>query len=56
MGITPPPPVDPKTKTLKTALNYTGGLGTMMALGTASPNPAFTTMVTTFGLAGIVGK
>ena len=28
----------------------------MLALGAASPNPAFTTMVTTFGLAGIVGK
>lgn len=25
-------------------------------LGMASPNSAFTTMVTTFGLAGIVGK
>lgn len=54
-GIPPPPPVDPMKKTMNTALTYTGGLGTMLALGSASPNPAFTTMVTTFGLAGIVG-
>lgn len=54
-GIPPPAPIDPKTKTLHTSLRYTAGMGTMLALGTASPNPAFTTMVTTFGLAGIVG-
>jgi len=28
----------------------------MLGLGAVSPNPAFTTMVTTFGLAGIVGE
>jgi len=31
-------------------------VGCISALGMASPNSAFTTMVTTFGLAGIVGK
>ena len=31
-------------------------LGAFAALGMASPNSAFTTMVTTFGLSGIVGK
>lgn len=41
--------------TLKDSLMYTGGLGGLIGLGIASPNPAFTTMVTTFGLAGIVG-
>lgn len=55
VGIPPPPPVDPKTKTFNTAMRYTAGLGTMLALGAASPNPAFTTMITTFGLAGITG-
>lgn len=55
VGIPPPPPVDPFKKTMNTALTYTGGLGTVLGLGMASPNSAFTTMVTTFGLAGIVG-
>ncbi|WAR17129.1 NNTM-like protein [Mya arenaria] len=55
VGITPPVPVDPKTQTFNTSLRYTAGLGTMLGLGVVSPNPAFTTMVTTFGLAGIVG-
>jgi H+-translocating NAD(P) transhydrogenase len=31
------------------------GLGTMLALGAVAPNPAFTTMMTTLGLSGIVG-
>lgn len=31
------------------------GLGGLLALGAASPNPAFTTMITTFGLSTIVG-
>lgn len=30
-------------------------MGGLMGLGMVSPNPAFTTMMTTFGLAGIVG-
>ncbi|XP_037078898.1 NAD(P) transhydrogenase, mitochondrial-like [Pollicipes pollicipes] len=41
--------------TMKDALMYTGGLGGLLALGVASPGPAFTTMATTFSLAGIVG-
>lgn len=31
------------------------GLGTLVALGMGSPNPAMTQMMTTFSLAGIVG-
>ena len=43
-----------KTK-LKQATGYTGGLGALLGLGIATPNPAFSTMVTTFSLSGIVG-
>lgn len=50
-----PVPVDPFTRQLKTSLTYTGGLATMLALGVVSPGPAFTTMMTTLGLSGIVG-
>uniref|UniRef100_A0A6B2EGJ3 NAD(P) transhydrogenase, mitochondrial n=1 Tax=Phlebotomus kandelakii TaxID=1109342 RepID=A0A6B2EGJ3_9DIPT len=50
-----PVPVDPFQKQLKSSLSYTAGLATLLALGVASPNPAFTTMMTTFGLSGIVG-
>lgn len=50
-----PVPVDPFKKQLKTSLTYTGGLATMLALGVVSPGPAFTTMMTTLGLSGIVG-
>lgn len=31
------------------------GVGSILALGMGSPNPAFTSMLTTFGLSGIVG-
>lgn len=31
------------------------GMGGVLGLGMCSPNPAFTTMLTTFGLSGIVG-
>ncbi|EEB15892.1 NAD(P) transhydrogenase, putative [Pediculus humanus corporis] len=41
--------------TLKEASFLTGGLGSLLALGAASPNPAFTTMMTTFGLSTIAG-
>lgn len=41
--------------TLKDASLLTGGLGTLLALGVVSPNPTFTTMMTTFGLSTIVG-
>lgn len=49
------PAPNPFNETLKSSLMYTGGMVGLIALGCASPNPAFTTMVTTFGLAGIVG-
>ncbi|KAL1253079.1 hypothetical protein QQF64_017772, partial [Cirrhinus molitorella] len=47
--------VSPFRATLTTAGVYTGGLATAMGLGLCAPNAAFTQMVTTFGLAGIVG-
>uniref|UniRef100_A0A7N6A5M7 proton-translocating NAD(P)(+) transhydrogenase n=1 Tax=Anabas testudineus TaxID=64144 RepID=A0A7N6A5M7_ANATE len=47
--------VSPFNRTLTSAGIYTGGLSTCLALGIISPNAAFTQMVTTFGLAGIVG-
>ena len=37
--------VDPFTKTLRSATGYSVGLGSLVALGVASPNPAFSTMV-----------
>lgn len=40
---------------MKDALMYTGGLGSVVGLGVIAPNEAFTTMTTTFGLAGLVG-
>merc|ERR1712115_542595 len=40
---------------LKQALTYTGGPGTVTALGMGSPNGAFTNMSTTFSLGCIVG-
>lgn len=51
----PPPPPNYFNLTLKDSLMYTAGLGSALGLGMASPNPAFTSMVTVFGLAGIVG-
>lgn len=52
-----PVPVEPNyfANTLKDAALYTGGLGGLLGLGMVSPNPAFTTMMTTFSLAGLVG-
>jgi len=47
--------VNPFADTMKSSLTYTAGLGTLLALGVASPNPAFTTMMSTFALSGIVG-
>ncbi|KAH0627921.1 hypothetical protein JD844_008493 [Phrynosoma platyrhinos] len=47
--------ITPFRKTMTTASAYTSGLATMLGLGVAAPNSAFTQMVTTFGLAGIVG-
>lgn len=50
-----PPPPNYFNVTLKDALMYTAGLGSLMGLGIGSPNPAITQMMTTFSLAGIVG-
>ena len=46
---------DPFNTTLKQALMYTGGLGSILGLGVIAPSAAFNTMVTTFSLSGIVG-
>ena len=50
-----PGKIDPFTATLKQALMYTGGLGSILGLGMIAPSAAFNTMVTTFSLSGIVG-
>ncbi|XP_027881035.1 NAD(P) transhydrogenase, mitochondrial [Xiphophorus couchianus] len=47
--------VSPFKATLTTASLYTAGIGTLLGLGLSAPNAAFTQIVTTFGLAGIVG-
>uniref|UniRef100_A0A8B9GW97 proton-translocating NAD(P)(+) transhydrogenase n=1 Tax=Astyanax mexicanus TaxID=7994 RepID=A0A8B9GW97_ASTMX len=47
--------VSPFRATFTTAGAYTGGLASMLGLGLIAPNAAFPQMVTTFGLAGIVG-
>lgn len=49
------PEPNPFNDTLKNSMLYSGGIGSLIALGCVSPGPAFTTMVTTFGLSGIVG-
>lgn len=45
----------PFNATLKQAVMYTGGLGSILGLGVIAPSAAFNTMVTTFALSGIVG-
>ncbi len=45
----------PFKTTLKQSLVYTAGLGSLLGLGIITPTPAFSTMVTTFSLSGIVG-
>jgi len=50
-----PKAVDHFQETLRSAVVYSGGLGGLVALGSVAPNAAFTTMATTFSLAGIVG-
>ncbi|XP_076217234.1 NAD(P) transhydrogenase, mitochondrial-like isoform X3 [Aptenodytes patagonicus] len=47
--------ITPFSKTMTSASVYTAGLAGMLGLGIVAPNTAFTQMVTTFGLAGIVG-
>lgn len=49
------PPPNPFNDTLKNSLIYTTGLGGLLGLGAVAPNPAFTTMMTTFAMSGIVG-
>ena len=46
---------DPFGATLKQAMMYTGGLGSILGLGVIAPTAAFNTMVTTFALSGLVG-
>ncbi|XP_044751001.1 NAD(P) transhydrogenase, mitochondrial-like [Coccinella septempunctata] len=70
VSLTPPPPPkakataekqkeeekkNPLLATVQESLMCTAGLGTVLGLGVASPNAAFTSMLTTFGLSGIVG-
>uniref|UniRef100_A0A8B9J0P3 NAD(P) transhydrogenase, mitochondrial n=1 Tax=Amazona collaria TaxID=241587 RepID=A0A8B9J0P3_9PSIT len=47
--------ITPFRKTMTTASIYTAGLASMLGLGIVAPTSAFTQMVTTLGLAGIVG-
>uniref|UniRef100_A0A665VE69 NAD(P) transhydrogenase, mitochondrial n=1 Tax=Echeneis naucrates TaxID=173247 RepID=A0A665VE69_ECHNA len=47
--------ISPFRAKLTTASVYTGGFASLLGLGLSAPNAAFTQMVTTFGLAGIVG-
>ncbi|VDO12617.1 unnamed protein product [Rodentolepis nana] len=48
-------PIDPRIAKLKSALATSVGMSGLVGLGLVSPSPAFTQMLTTFGLAGIVG-
>lgn len=48
-------PPNPFTEVMKSSLTYSAGLGTLIGLGVISPNPAFTAMMSTFALSGIVG-
>ena len=48
-------PESPFKSTLRQSAVFTAGMGTLLALGIATPTPAFSTMITTFSLSGIVG-
>ncbi|XP_032530096.2 NAD(P) transhydrogenase, mitochondrial-like [Danaus plexippus] len=48
-------PPNPFNETLKDTFLYSTGLASLIGLGMASPNPAFTTMTTTLALSGVVG-
>lgn len=50
-----PLPINYFKESLKSAGAYSTGFLTIAGLGMVSPNAAFSTMMTTFGLAGIVG-
>ncbi|CAN0467938.1 unnamed protein product, partial [Phaeothamnion confervicola] len=47
-------PVDYKQLYMRSALKTTGMSGLVLGLGIASPNPAFSSMLTTFALSGVV--
>ncbi|KAI6180450.1 Alanine dehydrogenase PNT and NAD(P) transhydrogenase domain containing protein [Aphelenchoides besseyi] len=46
---------NPFKDTLKSALGYTTGIGTITTMGAISPNSSFSNTATVFGLSGIVG-
>ena len=46
---------EPFKDALSSSMMYAAGLGTLVTLGANAPDPAFTTMCTTFALAGICG-
>lgn len=48
-------PPSPFMNTFKDTFVITSGISTIMGLGAISPNPAFTSMLTTLGLSGLVG-
>ncbi|KAL5271982.1 hypothetical protein ACHWQZ_G000245 [Mnemiopsis leidyi] len=54
-AVVKPKEKEPFKDTAVSALTYTAGLGTLLTLGATAPEPAFTTMCTTFALAGICG-
>lgn len=54
-GLVKPPEQTPLAAAAWESGLTTAGLGSLLALGVASPNPAFATMVTTFSLAGVIG-
>lgn len=47
--------VDPRQDALRRAMNTTGAVGGVLALGVVSPGPATSAMIAKFGLAGICG-
>ncbi|CDW54789.1 NAD(P) transhydrogenase, mitochondrial [Trichuris trichiura] len=55
VAVAPPPEPNYFMETMKKAGTYSAGFGTIIGLGYISPNAAFSSMCTTFGLAGIVG-
>lgn len=48
-------PIDIEATYRRSAIRTTGGAATVLGLGIASPNLAFSNMMTTFALSGIVG-
>ncbi|KAL4715246.1 hypothetical protein ACJJTC_007828 [Scirpophaga incertulas] len=54
-AVAKPEPPNYFNETLKDSFLYSTGLGSLIGLAIASPNPAFTTMTTTLALSGVVG-